>query len=108
MLQKLARLNFGSSSASTSSSTVPKVVSGLWSIVKGVDDLLLEVIPARMCVDYRFSVGVGLIKVAKSENIISTPAVTRATSGFLCLAMPGVVCSAMASQTTSIRRALTS
>ena len=78
------------------------------SIVKGVDDLLLEVIPARMCVDYRFSVGVGLIKVAKSENIISTPAVTRATSGFLCLGMPGVVCSAMASQTTSIRRALTS
>jgi hypothetical protein len=30
ILQKLARLNFGSSSASTSSFTVPKVVSGLW------------------------------------------------------------------------------
>jgi hypothetical protein len=30
MLQKLARLNFGSSSASTSSFMVPQVVSGLW------------------------------------------------------------------------------
>jgi hypothetical protein len=29
MLQKLVRLNFGSSNASTSSFTVPKVVSGL-------------------------------------------------------------------------------
>jgi hypothetical protein len=30
MLQKLVRLNFGSCSASTSSFTVPNVVSGLW------------------------------------------------------------------------------
>jgi hypothetical protein len=29
-LQKLVRLKLGSSSASTSSFTVPKVVSGLW------------------------------------------------------------------------------
>src|SRR5205085_11429956 len=32
---------------------------------------------------------------------ISTPDVTSATSGFLCSGMPGVVCSAIASQTIS-------
>ncbi len=64
------------------------------SIVKGVDDLLLEVIPARMRLDYRFPVSVGHIKVANPENSISTPAVTMATSGFLCLgnARRGVQC----------------
>src|SRR5271157_3660317 len=39
------------------------------SIVKGVDDLLLEVIPARMRVDYRLAMSVGYVKVAKSEDV---------------------------------------
>src|SRR5438105_12918178 len=39
------------------------------SIVKSVDDLLLEVIPARMCVDYRLPVSVGYVEVAKSEDV---------------------------------------
>src|SRR5271165_2259116 len=39
------------------------------SIVKGVDDLLLEVIPARMRVDYRLPVNVRYLKVAKSEDV---------------------------------------
>src|SRR5208283_1364810 len=39
------------------------------SIVKGVDDLLLEVIPARMRLDYRLAVSVGYVKVAKSEDV---------------------------------------
>src|SRR5271166_1693555 len=39
------------------------------SIVKGVDDLLLKVIPARMRLDYRLPVSVGYVKVAKSEDV---------------------------------------
>src|SRR5260221_9108186 len=38
-------------------------------IVEGVDDLLLEVIPARMCVDYRLPVRVGHVKVANPEDV---------------------------------------
>jgi hypothetical protein len=43
------------------------------SIVESVDDLLLEVIPTRMRLDYRFPVSVGHIKVANPENIHLDP-----------------------------------
>src|SRR5580704_5876147 len=39
------------------------------AIVKCVDDLLLEVIPPRMRVDYRLAVSVGYVKVAKTEDV---------------------------------------
>src|SRR5258708_23288129 len=38
-------------------------------IVEGVDDLLLEVIPARMGVDYRLPVRVGYVEVANPEDV---------------------------------------
>src|SRR5271163_4167625 len=61
------------------------------SLEKGVDDLLLKVIPARMCLDYRFALDVGYVEVwAMLRTSISTPAVTSAISGFLCWGMPGV------------------
>src|ERR1700730_7465276 len=39
------------------------------SIVKGVDDLLLEMIPAWMRLDYRLPVSIRYVKVTKSEDV---------------------------------------
>ena len=39
------------------------------SIVKGVYNLLLEMIPARMRLDYRLPLSVGYVKVTKSEHV---------------------------------------
>jgi hypothetical protein len=39
------------------------------SIVKGVYDLLLEIIPSRMRLDYRLPVSIRYVKVTKSEDV---------------------------------------
>jgi hypothetical protein len=71
MLQKLARLNFGSSNASTSSFIVSPGGFGFVaeSIFKGMDDLLLEVVPARMCLDDGLALSIGYIKVANTQDV---------------------------------------
>src|SRR5882672_10111658 len=72
------------------------------AVIEGLDDVFLEMRSTRMCMHHRLALRVAVLGILNPSTSISTPAVTRATTGCMCCGMPGVVCKAIAVQTVSI------
>ena len=70
--------------------------------MESADDLFLEVLFARMRGDDGLAFGIRKVMVSDAEHVGLDTGGHQRHLGLLCWGMPGVVCSAMASYTTSM------